>query len=507
MEVVEIKLAAPSPDVTKENMKPKVKESTENMKPKVKESTKNTKDKRCSSSAARERPRKGRHLSVMDENNLKTKVRSRGSKSSCSDKEEFVTAAKTLDEKLTITQREKVFYRSKESSKSEHEKSNRPNARPKEMKKSTKLKSSTSTSNNVSFQSTALQDATFIVSASRSHSAKPKVPSGKSTTDKFKSHLHDVITEVKIPLPEGVLNIDMDEKMYEYSADVFDYLMSRENELLVPENFLKNGGVTEKMRNTLVDWLIQVQHYMQLCQESLYHAVAILDTVLYKRDVDSDRLQLVGIASLLLASKLEEYYPASLDKLIHLTENTYTKVQLCQMERTILSVMEFEIYIPSPQLFLLRYTKAALRQDDDQFLETCFYLLDSHLTNILHSTIANSKLAAAAVLSSCLLYYLSANPECLPALPELWTPTLQHYSGISLRHIKDVLSVASNMLDIAAEHSMLNIESKHSQEMIASYNKYKSMSQHKRLVLAKHLQFEVVVKSLQSVEDWLWEIQ
>ena len=111
----------------------------------------------------------------MDENNLKTKVRSRGSKSSCSDKEEVVTAAKTLDEKLTITQRGKVFYRSKESSKSEHEKSNRPNARPKEMKKSTKLKSSTSTSNNVSFQSTALQDATFIVSASRSHSAKPKV--------------------------------------------------------------------------------------------------------------------------------------------------------------------------------------------------------------------------------------------------------------------------------------------------------------------------------------------
>ena len=111
----------------------------------------------------------------MDENNLKTKVRSRGSKSSCSDKEESVTAAKTLDEKLTITQREKVFYRSKESSKSEHGKSNRPNARPKEMKKSTKLKSSTSTSNNVSFQSTALQDATFIVSASRSHSAKPKV--------------------------------------------------------------------------------------------------------------------------------------------------------------------------------------------------------------------------------------------------------------------------------------------------------------------------------------------
>jgi hypothetical protein len=505
MEVVEIKLAAASPDTLKENMKPKVKESTENMKPMVKESTKNTKDKRCSSSAARERPRKGRHLSVVDENNLKTKVRSRGSKSSCSDKEEFVTAAKTLDEKLTITQRGKVFYRSKESSKSEHVKStasqsNRPNARSKETKKSTKLKSS-SISSNVVFQSKALQDATFIVSAPQNHHVKPKVSSVKTTTDKVMSHLHDVVTDVKIPLPEGVLNIDMDERMYEYSADVFDYLMSREDELSVPEDFLKNGGVTEKMRNTLVDWIIQVQHYMQLCQETLYHAVAILDTVLHKRDVDPDRLQLVGIASLLLASKLEEYYPASLDKLIHLTENTYTKVQLCQMERTVLSVMEFEIYIPSPQLFLLRYTKAALRQDDDQFLETCFYLIDSHLTNILHSTIANSKLAAAAVLSSCLLYFLSVNPESLPALPELWTPTLQHYSGISLHHIKDVLSVASSMLD----KLRLNIESKHSHEMTGSYNKYKSMSQHKRLVLAKHLQNEVVALSLQSVEDWLWE--
>ena len=101
-----------------------------------------------------------------------------------------------------------------------------------------------------------------------------KVPDVKSTTDKFKSHLHDVLTEVKIPLPEGVLNIDMDEKVYEYSADVFDYLMSRENELLVPENFLKNGGVTEKMRNTLVDWLIQVGS--TLLQYNSVHCLAPL---------------------------------------------------------------------------------------------------------------------------------------------------------------------------------------------------------------------------------------
>jgi len=480
MEVAEIKLVAASPDTLKEQ---------ESVKPRVQESTEKNKDKCCSGSASRERPRKGRHLSVMDENNLKVKVSSRGSKSSCSDKEEFVTAAKTFDDKLTITQRGKVFYRSKASSKPEHVKStavqsNHATGRSRDKKKSNKTK--TSTSNNDVSPSKALKDATFSVYAP-SNVSKPK----------------DATTESKITLPEGVVNIDMDKTVYEYSADVFEYLVSRGEEFLIPENYLKCGGVTEKMRNTLVDWIIQVQHYLRLCQETLYHAVAILDTVLHRRDVDPKRLQLMGIASLLLASKLEEYYPANPDKLIHLTENAYTKVQLYQMERSVLSVLEFEIYIPSPQLFLLRYIKAALREDDDQFLETCFYLLDSHLTNSLHSTIGNSKLAAAAVLSSCLLYHLSAIPESLPALPELWTPTLQYYSGISLLKVKDVLCVVSNMLD----KLRLNIEYKNSDKETGTYNKYKSMSQHKRLVLANHLQFEVVAKSLQSVEDWLWEIQ
>ena len=113
----------------------------------------------------------------MDENNLKVKVSSRGSKSSCSDKEEFVTAAKTFDDKLTITQRGKVFYRSKASSKPEHVKStavqsNHTTGRSRDKKKSNMTK--TSTSNNDVSQSKALKDATFSVYAP-SNVSKPKV--------------------------------------------------------------------------------------------------------------------------------------------------------------------------------------------------------------------------------------------------------------------------------------------------------------------------------------------
>ena len=97
------------------------------------------------------------------------------------------------------------------------------------------------------------------------------------------------------------------------------------------------------MRSILVDWMIQVQHHLLLSQETLYLAVGILDNVLHRRDVDPDNLQLLGITSLLIASKLEEYYPAEIMKLLHLTENSYNRFQVLQMERTILRVMEFQV--------------------------------------------------------------------------------------------------------------------------------------------------------------------
>jgi len=92
-----------------------------------------------------------------------------------------------------------------------------------------------------------------------------------------------------------------------------------------------------------VDWLIQVQHHLKLTQESLYLCVNLLDTVLHERDVDPDKLQLVGITSLLIATKLEEYYPAEIGKLLHLTENSYSRKDVLVMERVLFQVLKFQV--------------------------------------------------------------------------------------------------------------------------------------------------------------------
>ena len=38
-----------------------------------------------------------------------------------------------------------------------------------------------------------------------------------------------------------------------------------------------------------------MQHYLKLSQETLYLAISLLDTILDKRDIEADKLQLVGI--------------------------------------------------------------------------------------------------------------------------------------------------------------------------------------------------------------------
>jgi len=293
------------------------------------------------------------------------------------------------------------------------------------------------------------------------------------------------------------VNIEVEDGLYEYSREVVVYLMELETVNPIPVYFLVGGSISVTMRSILVDWLIQVQHHLKLCQETLYLAVGILDMVLHRRDVDTDKLQLVGITALLVASKLEEYYPVEMKKLLHLTENSYSRLQITHMERTILGVLEFQVYLPSPQVFLLRFTRAALRGEDAEFLKTCQYFFDSHLPHPYHSSNSPSCLAAAAVACATLVYHQSANPEAtsVSVSPNtIWTPTLRHYSTYNLSSILATCKEMMNQVLAAASDNT---------KFIGSITKYKSYSQHQRVALSKHLTLRVLQRSSLVLDEWL----
>ena len=157
--------------------------------------------------------------------------------------------------------------------------------------------------------------------------------------------------DVEECLPTDVLNIEIDEGLYEYSREAYEYLKDHEKAYVIPQDYLDTGAISVNMRMILVDWLTQVQHHLKLTQESLYLTVSILDTILNRRDVDADKLQLLGITAMLLATKLEEYYPAEVGKLLHLTENSYTREEVVNMERVLIQILNFKVGFQYPNLY------------------------------------------------------------------------------------------------------------------------------------------------------------
>lgn len=70
------------------------------------------------------------------------------------------------------------------------------------------------------------------------------------------------------------------------------------------------------------------------------------------------RLQLVGVASMWIASKYEEMYAPEVADFVYITDNAYTKAEIRRMECQILKVLGFELGRPLPLHFLRRNSKA-----------------------------------------------------------------------------------------------------------------------------------------------------
>jgi len=307
------------------------------------------------------------------------------------------------------------------------------------------------------------------------------------------NELHEIVENEINRIPEDVVTIDTaDDDMFQYCSEIIKYMWKLEMKFIVPHDFLERGSVSPTMRSTLVDWLIQVQHHLNLCQETLYLTVAILDQVLNVRDVDPDKLQLVGITAMLVASKLEEYYSADIKKLLHLTENSYDLRDVLRMELVLMEVLDYQLYLPSPQLFLQRCVAASLHPASTTFLSTCYYLIDSHLPSVSHSSTPPSLLAAASILTTQLLFLITTSSNS-PNLSVVWTPTLRFYSGYD---VEDLLVTSLSMLNMVQ-----------STVYTGASTKYKS--RHDRLVLKDHLQIEVLRKAdalLESLVDDMSQI-
>jgi cyclin B len=161
---------------------------------------------------------------------------------------------------------------------------------------------------------------------------------------------------------------------------VFPYLYSVKNKfrefgnpLGIPENFWEvfinikkiqkifkinsdymrfQSDINFKMRSILIDWLIDVHFKFKLCSKTLYLCINIVDRFMSTKSIVRQKLQLLGITSMLLASKYEELYAPETKDFVYISDNAYTKDDIFKMENLIFCSLNFQLFYPSPLTFL-----------------------------------------------------------------------------------------------------------------------------------------------------------
>ena len=103
------------------------------------------------------------------------------------------------------------------------------------------------------------------------------------------------------------------------------------------------NDINEKMRGILIDWLVDVHIKFKLRPETLFLTVNLIDRYLEKISIPRQKLQLVGVASMLIACKYEEIYAPETKDFVFVTDKAFTREEIHDMEGKILSTLEFNL--------------------------------------------------------------------------------------------------------------------------------------------------------------------
>ncbi|GKT36155.1 Cyclin like protein [Aduncisulcus paluster] len=222
----------------------------------------------------------------------------------------------------------------------------------------------------------------------------------------------------------------------EYVKEIYAYLLEQETRYAAPADYLDHQpALTHKMRSVLVDWISEVHTRLKLANESFFHAVTIVDRFLAVKKVAKKSLQLVGIASLLIASKFEESYTPSVKDFVYMGgEDSYSRAELLDMERVILNTLQFTLSNPTAITFLRRFARVGSMSNRDRYL--AFFLAE--LCQIEYKML---RYKPSEVAATCVYYSHKLTHARHP-----WTATLQHYCGYTESDLTECVGHLENLI-------------------------------------------------------------
>ena len=101
------------------------------------------------------------------------------------------------------------------------------------------------------------------------------------------------------------------------------------NQISINPNYFEfQYEINPNMRSILIDWIIKVNFQFKFKEETLYSAIYIIDAYLCKKYIQKNNFQLLGVTSLLIASKQNEIFLRRISEFSEITNKTYNEKEI-----------------------------------------------------------------------------------------------------------------------------------------------------------------------------------
>ncbi|KAG9238617.1 putative G2/mitotic-specific cyclin-B [Amylocarpus encephaloides] len=273
---------------------------------------------------------------------------------------------------------------------------------------------------------------------------KEKVKIEIAEEDILEAKVEDAKSLKKL-FPAGVDDLDKEDHddplmVSDYVVEIFDYLRELELKSLPNADYMEHQEDLEwKMRGILVDWLIEVHTRFHLLPETLFLTVNIIDRFLSSKVVQLDRLQLVGVTAMFIASKYEEVLSPHVANFRRVADDGFSEQEILNAERYVLTALDYDLSYPNPMNFLRRISKAD--NYDIQTRTISKYLMEISLLDHRFMNYLPSHVAATAMYLGRMLLDRGE-----------WDATLTHYSGYDEDEIEPVFRLMVDYLARPVSH-------------------------------------------------------
>ncbi|KAL1214570.1 Cyclin-A1-2 [Cardamine amara subsp. amara] len=252
-----------------------------------------------------------------------------------------------------------------------------------------------------------------------------------------------------------------------FACDIYEYLRVSEVKRRPALDYMERIqlNINASMRSILIDWLVEVAEEYRLLSDTLYLAVNYVDRYLSGNVISKQKLQLLGVSCMMIAAKYEEVCVPQVEDFCYITDNTYSRNEILEMESSVLNYLKFELSTPTAKCFLRRFLRAAQGKKEVpslQFECVASYLTELSLLDYAMLRYSPSLVSASAVFLALYILHPSRKP---------WNATLEHYTRYKAKHLE---ACVKNLLQLCHENP--------SADVVAIRKKY---SQHKYKFAAK----------------------